>query len=388
MVRKITLYSRGKCGIWREAAITPGLEANFGLGNTSTFYGRVSAVGAYTWGVDAVGSNVGSGDVYDWRIEDSYIGWRSGNIISSLDKDALDISIGRQKYQVGTGFLFWRASSNGGDRGAAWMTARKAADLAGIIRLKTGSFSSAVVYIAPDDNPDSNTRLSGVTLDYDMGKAGLIGGGFYNIFHSDIASRDGMSIFDLRADLKPFSKLPQLQLQGEFAYEDNGDTQNAIGWYGEAGYRFENFSWSPYLGYRYAFFEGDNPNTTRNEEFDPLCYGVSDWGTWFQGEILSVVLPNHNVESHTIRLQFQPDDALRMILLYFYFRLDDPQNLDSKVTDKDFAQEVDLIFDWSATNYLSFSGVAAVSIPEKGAKQYTAGDDNWWHFMLYAKLHF
>lgn len=52
MVRKITLYSRGKCGIWREAAITPGLEANFGLGNTSTFYGRVSAVGAYMWGVD------------------------------------------------------------------------------------------------------------------------------------------------------------------------------------------------------------------------------------------------------------------------------------------------------------------------------------------------
>lgn len=115
---------------------------------------------------------------------------------------------------------------------------------------------------------------------------------------------------------------------------------------------------------------------------------MSDWGTWFQGEILSVVLPNHNVESHTIRLQFQPDDALKMILLYFYFRLDDPQGLDSKVTDKDFAQEVDLIFDWSATNYLSFSGVAAVSTPEKGAKQYTAGDDNWWHFMLYAKLHF
>ena len=32
-------------------------------------------------------------------------------------------------------------------------------------------------------------------------------------------------------------------------------------------------SWKPTVTYRYAFFQGDDPATTRNESFDPLLAG-------------------------------------------------------------------------------------------------------------------
>ena len=43
--------------------------------------------------------------------------------------------------------------------------------------------------------------------------------------------------------------------------------------------------WQPVLYYRYAFFEGDNPNTAANENFNPLFPAFNDWGSWWQGEI-------------------------------------------------------------------------------------------------------
>jgi hypothetical protein len=77
-----------------------------------------------------------------------------------------------------------------------------------------------------------------------------------------------------------------------------------------------------------------------------------------------------------------------MSLFYFQFQIDDPQGFDSSVTARDFAKEIDLVADWSATDHLSFSAVAAVSIPDSGATQYTGGDDDWWYFMLLASVRF
>ena len=37
--------------------------------------------------------------------------------------------------------------------------------------------------------------------------------------------------------------------------------------------RAEDISWKPKLSYRYAFFEGDDPATAANENFDPLLPG-------------------------------------------------------------------------------------------------------------------
>ena len=377
-------------GSWWEAAVTPGLEFDLGTDVAGTFFGRVSGAGGYTWnGIDAAGTNAELGGVTKWRWEDAFLGWRAEDPSGALGLDSLELSAGRQKYQVGTGFLFWDQSSDGGDRGAYWVAPRKAADFLGLVRFGRGDLTGDLVYLKADDNPDTGTRIAGTTLDYGLGDLGGLGGGVYRIVDSKIATRDGMNVFDLRFDLYPIAANPALRLEGEYAYQRNGDRQAASGGYLKLGYLFETAPWTPTLSYRFAYFQGDDPGTAKDENFDPLYYGFKDWGTWYPGEILGeYVLLNQNLLVHTLQAHASPASGWDLNLFFYDFRLDDPRGFDSGVRSKDFAREVDLTVDWSATDHLSFSSVGAVALPGSAAAQYTGGSDDWWYLMLLASLRF
>ena len=61
--------------------------------------------------------------------------------------------------------------------------------------------------------------------------------------------------------------------------------------------------WKMKLSYRYAFFEGDDPDTVENEAFDGLFTGFYDWSTWWQGEIAGgYLISNSNLISNQLRL--------------------------------------------------------------------------------------
>jgi hypothetical protein len=211
--------------------------------------------------------------------------------------------------------------------------------------------------------------------------------GYYNVLGSDIDTRDGMNVVDLRADARPSTALPGLRLAGEFAYEKNGDDLEAHGWFGELGYAATDLPWSPYLSYRYAFFSGGENASGKSKNFDPLFYDGPDWGTWTQGEILGEwVLSNSNLISHTVRLNAYPTDNLTLTALYYYFLLDDPGA--AGVEDHDFAHEVDLAADYVVNRNLSVGVVAAVSVPEDAAKQYTGGDQTWGQLSAYTTITF
>jgi hypothetical protein len=370
---------------WWESAITAGLQGSYFFENIGEMYGKFDAVQGNTGnGTDAAGSNAGRGDVSDIRPEHAYIGWRSGSLFSSLGKDFLDISFGRQQYKVGNGFLFYDESSDGGDRGAFWIGPRHAADYAGILRLKTGGFSSDFVYFKPDDNPNSDTKIGGATLDYNFEKLGNVGGGFYHI-DSDIDSRDAMKVYDGRLSLTPFgafeglSFLKPFRVEAEYVYEDaDSGFDNGHGWYVSGGYQFEQIPWKPTLTYRYAHFDKD---------YDALYYGFSDWGYWYQGEILGeYVLVNENLKSHMVRLNVSPIDSLTVNLFYYNFKLDDADAFG--VQSDDYANEVDLMIDWTVNDYLSFTAVGAYVDPDDGAKEQTGGNDNWSYMMLYGSVKF
>jgi hypothetical protein len=55
------------------------------------------------------------------------------------------------------------------------------------------------------------------------------------------------------------------------------------------------------------------------------------------------------------------------------------------VSDSDFADEIDLIGDYTLDDAVSLSAVGAVAIPDDGATQYT-GDEDWYYAMLYARV--
>jgi len=374
---------------WWESTIRPGLEGSYFFESAGEIYGRFDAVQANTEDIDAAGSNAAFGDVSKIRVEESYVGWRSGDLFASLGKNALDISFGRQQYIVGNGFLFYNQSSNGGQRGAFWIGDRHAADYAGIIRLRTGGWAGDLVYFKADDKPNSDTKLGGATLDYsfDKGKdkvAGL-GGGLYYL-NSDIDARDEMLVYNIRGYFKPFEAfdvLPALkpfELEAEYVYEnpDDNDTGDGNGGYIAASYQFEKVPWKPDITYRYSRFDKD---------YDPLFYGFYDWGYWYQGEILGeYVLINSNLQSHMVQLNVKPVESLSVNLFYYNFRLDDADAFG--VDDEEYADEAELIVDWTYNDHLLFSFVGAYAWPDDGAKQQTGGNNDWAYMMLYTKISF
>ena len=388
-------------GYWWEWVVSGGLDGALSLGGAGLLFGRASAIGSGSQGLDAAGSNFDNHYPEKLEMEDLYVGWRSGELLSGLGKDALEISVGKQRYQIDNGFFMWSGSSNGGDRGAYWIGPRKAFYMSGIVRLNSGPYKVEGFYLKPNDNPYSATNVAGGNFEYSAGDTGKIGFTYMNVYSSDRLSRDGLNFFDWRADLTPFPFNRNFLFRGEYAYEMNPSESHSYAWYGEAGYSFSEVVAKPFISYRYADFGRAGVDSNgESTVWDPLFYGFYDWSTWYVGEIIGeFVTVNRDLVIQTVRLRVEPTDGLTMNLLYSYYRLGQPPNeitardlnpRAANITSKHLGQEFDLATDWTATSYLSFTGVVAAFDPGSGAKQYVqTNSSSWWlHFMLYAKVAF
>lgn len=389
---------------WVELGVQPGLEGEVGLGTEhGRLYGRASAIFTLTaGGLDAAGSNVDPRTPREITLGQAYLGWRSGDAIPWLGQDAIDVSFGSREYEVGSGFLFWDGASDGGPRGGFWLGMRRAFAMAGIARLESRGLMGELVLLRPDDVPNTSTYLYGTNWEYALGengRKGKVGAGVWNVASSNVARREGLWIYDVRADLSPLAGgplLPGLRVAGELAAEYNPDRVRAGAWYAEAGYAFDELPATPYASYRFAFFSGP-ARSSSERRFDPLFYGSSDWGTWYVGEILgNFVVTNSNFEFHTLRLRFEPRDDLVVNLLGHYAELDRlPSEIASRVDtraanvgSRPVAEEVDLVVEWAATDWLLLSGVVGAAFPERAAKEFTGGSETWMHFMLFSQIAF
>ena len=387
-------------GYWYEYAITGGLEGAFALGDSGTLYGRASAIGAGSQGLDAAGSDFDDRYPEKLEVEDAYIGWRSGTLFPKLGENAIDLSYGKQKYQIGNGFFMWDGASDGGTRGAYWIAPRKAFYTTAIARLTSGPYKLEAFYLKPNDEPYTSTDIAGGNFEYTAGETGTLGVSYLKIMDSHRESRDGMDFVDWRMALTPLPSDRSFSLNGELALEVNGSDSHSRAWYGETGYVFDETAWTPYISYRYAWFEGDDSNDDELEVWDPLWYGFNDWSTWYVGEIIGgFVALNRDFIMQTVRLRAQPTDALTVQLIYNYYRLVDPvseivaRDLNPRAANihsKHVGQGIDLIGDWTVNDNLAFSGVVAAFDPGAAMQQYAeTNSGSWWlHFMLYTKVSF
>lgn len=128
---------------WREGFIKYGLSGDQSLAGNGTAYGAFALVSSATWGDgDSGGNSVGTERTT--KIEDAYLGWRSGDLFPLLGKDGVDISGGRQVVKVGRGFLINDDGLNPGkgpadgslNRGGAYyLAARHSFDQTAVLRL-------------------------------------------------------------------------------------------------------------------------------------------------------------------------------------------------------------------------------------------------------------
>ena len=166
---------------------------------------------------------------------------------------------------------------------------------------------------------------------------------YFNVKQTDSDTIDGLDVYDIRTTLNPLPQYPNLTLNAEYVYESNGSALESHAGYVQISYLWEQLPWLlPKLSYRYAHFQGDDPDTAKNEAFNPLAYGFSDWGAWWQGEITGEhVLGNSNLISHMLRLNMTPADNIVLDLIYYHFLFDQPESFN--LTNKHFADEINLI---------------------------------------------
>ncbi|MET0507253.1 MAG: alginate export family protein, partial [Burkholderiaceae bacterium] len=368
---------------WSEASIKPAVSMEYTTGSSAQVYGKFSAVGTRTWG--AAPTLVGD-DASSFDIEDAYIGWRSGSS-SEFGENAFDFTVGRTQYKLGHGMLLYDGGADGGSRGGYWTGARKAFEFAAIGRFKPGNHTVEAFYLDKDDMPeaDSDSKLWGLNYEYAIGEDTTLGATYmaWTADADEAPQRDGLDVYNLRAYTAPFANLKALSFEAEYAIEDNGDALDSTAWNALAAYQFSS-AWAPKLSYRYAFFEGDDPATAKNEAFDGLLTGFSDWGSWWQGEIAGeYFVSNSNLISHQLRLHVTPTEAISTGLIFYDFLLDKPASLGPQVTSDAVAQELDWYMDWSVNDNIIVSFVGAFAEPGDAVEQSSGRTDSFWYGMIF-----
>jgi hypothetical protein len=367
---------------WLESYIKPALSADIGLDGGSTVFGKLSAVGERTFSAPPtlVGESASS-----LLAEDVYVGWRSGTSLG-IGEDALEVTLGRAPYKIGHGFLLWDGAADGGNRGGYWSGPRKAWEYAGIGRFNAKGNTFEVFYLDRDELHDSDThsKVWGANYELAIGENNTLGLTYLRTQSKTISERDGMDVYDARAYIAPFRALPDLSFELEYAQEENGDTLSANGWTAQVAYTLSKVGWTPQISYRYAFFEGDDPSTSKSEAFDSLFPGFYDWGTWWQGEIAGeYFLSNSNLISHTLRIHLKPSEKIGFGLIGYQFLLDRPESFAPGVTSDDVASEVDAYLDWKINGNFTASFVLAYAEPHEAIEQGFARTDAMRYGMVY-----
>lgn len=355
---------------WREGYIKYGLSGDQALGGAGSAYGAFALLSSGTWG-DGDAAGFSDGSERTTKIEDAYLGWRSGNLFQALGEDGVDLSFGRQNISVGDGFLIQGDSLNIGkgladgefNRGGAYyLAARKSFDQTAVLRLggKEG-WRSDLMWLKSDNRAQAKTEMYVATLEH-VAEAGTVGLTYIDTTDVDeqYASpaqleRDGMKTYSLRATGN--AGVENLFLSGEYAHQDKPHTATEDAWYLEAGWTFADVAWKPNLSYRYSRF---------SEGYDTLFYGLSrGFGTWFQGEVAGNYAGPFNSNSRIQKVGFtvSPLENLNVGALWFNF-----DTIDRDLGNTD-GRELDLYVEWTVNEHLMVMPLIGLYQPDKSAEQ-------------------
>lgn len=365
---------------WREGYIKYGLSGDQGLAGAGTAYGAFSLLSSGTWG-DGDAAGFSDGSERTTKIEDAYLGWRSGNLIEALGEDGVDLSFGRQNVTIGDGFLVQGDALNLGNGladgefnrgGAYYLAARKNFDETAVLRLggKDG-WRGDLMWLKSDNRAQAMTEMYAATLEH-VAEAGTVGLTYLETTDVDdrYASpmqleRDNMKTYSLRATGN--AGVENLFLSGEYAKQDKPNTSSEDAWYLEAGWTFADLAWTPSASYRYSRF---------SEGYDTLFYGFSrGYGTWFQGEVAGNYAGPFNSNSRIQQLSFKVSPLENLSIGAMYFDYD---TIDRDLGNTD-GREIDLYAEWGVNEHLMVMPLIGLYQPDKSAEQggtQLGSDDN------------
>ncbi|MDZ5602825.1 hypothetical protein SJI00_08565 [Pseudomonas sp. RP23018S] len=355
---------------WREGFVKYGLGGDYRLRDAGTAYGAFALVSSGTWGDGDPGGN-STGAERTTKIEDAYLGWRSGELFPVLGKDGVDVSAGRQQVRLGRGFLINDDGANLGQGpadgalnrgGAYYLAARHAFDRTAVIRLGgTDGLHGSAVWLKSDNRAQANTEMAAGTLDYThalgtLGVTYIHGLDVDDRWASDFQrQRDGMNVYSLRGEGS--LGVPDTTFAFEYARQHPRSGSERTAWYGEAAYSFSSAPWTPSVSYRYSRYSKD---------WDLLFTGQSTgYGTWFQGEVAANYSGPFatNAAIHHVGLKANPLPNVTLGALYYDI------NSVSTASALDLsARELDLYVEWAVNEHLIVTPLVGLYKPDRDAQ--------------------
>ncbi len=356
---------------WQEAYLQYGLGITQKLGHLGSLYAKANLVSAGTWG-DGDAGGYTDGSERATKLEDAYIGWKSGQLLPWLGEDGLEISVGRQSVCLGDGFLICADAPNVGHSpllgeqfnrhggGTYYLAGHR--DFKDTVVIKIGGqnpLHGSLVAFKSNNAIQAYSRFVGTTVDYSNQNKGSLGltllhnNSVDEVFASRISTimqdRKGMNVYSLRG--KSHLGLKNTKFSFEYAVQDKKTGNDATGGYIKAAYTFDE-PWKPTIYYQYSRF---------SEQWDNLFIGALEYGKWFQGEIAyNYAGPfNNNTQISNLGISINPIEKWTMgALVYDFSTLNTQNNTDYS------GRELDLYALWSLTPQITLSPVLGFYKPK------------------------
>ena len=364
----------GKNADWQEVYVKPAVSFSYALNPDFDLLAKGSVVAASTFGDgDAGGFSRSS----DGRVsaEEAYAGFRAGEF---------RFTAGRQDYMIGSGFIVMDGNLDFHNDGAFWLGPRTAFRDSAVLAWSRDALSVQAFSLRTDDHL-GDYRMNGVNLDYAVEGVATFGAMAMKLDSEERSSnaampREGMEVYNIRALNAKLPGVQDLTLNAEYAVQggnDGGIEYDAKAWYAKAEYAFSDLPLQPVLGYRYAYFSGDdNLADNKREAWDSLSKGFVDWGTWIIGDVVgNYLLNNSNQTVHTWSLKTQVHPTVTIGAMHYQFSLDEKNLFGAPVNDRRFADESVIYLDWAPTPQLYTSLSYNWVQPKAAAKQLLADKD-------------
>jgi len=374
---------------WLESSLQVGIYGLSSLNDRVSAFAGASYIYSGSWGPELFTDATRTyGDV-----EDAYVGLIGNNTTASGGSRQIALLYGRKSFQVDSGMILRLSSANGGERAALQSNPRNAADMLMLAQFSYDAHKLELFRLDADEleELDTGTVIDGINYEGHVLPNLRLGAMLLQVPESrfayytetDVYSREGLRVADVRLSLEPPSGKPGLYAKGEFARQTHRDfDMDARAGYAEIGYQFSAHSWRPTPSYRYSRFTGDDPDTDTFERWDPLFAGGGG-DEWVQGLNQYKVVQTSNVIAHRFMARIQPSTRWELVPQFWIFKADDLNNLGgaqalSVLSSKDLGREVNLTARYLSSAKLIYVFSAAYTLPGEAIRN-SLNDDyrNW-----------
>jgi Alginate export len=360
---------------WGETFLEPGIAGITRLGNSKLY-----AYGSAT----VLFSARNTSDIYSEgpTIYADFERLYAGLLVAGLGKNKqtnLDLSAGRQFFQLNDGFLIakFSGSANAGERGSVYLNSRTAFQKTIIGRSQINNWHLQAFFLEPQElfkDKQSNTNYTGISVMLNNNKlidAGLsyintTGGTTQYRTPQGSFGKKGMYVINPKLWLKNIASTG-LFFRSEYAYQAHSSADmKSNAWYLGLGIKKDKWRFSPSLYYRYAYMQGDDSTSKTYEKFDPILTG--GLGNWVQGINFRKVVGNGNIISHRVELKANFTKSFEASLDYFFLKAHTLSNIGAlapiaKLNANTYGQEWTLTTRYFLNTHFMLLGILSYAKP-------------------------